>query len=194
MMLYIIAGYIRLYGFNPKFKTKHYVALFFASALITYLLSFTLTILSCKIGACASYVDFFDHRDKVPVLLMTTSLFMIFATLKMNYYRWINVIASATFGVYLIHEQPVVRDFLWLKLFQNAKYQDSVMLIPYSIAVCVIVYTVCTLLDLLRQFTVEKLLVAFINSRFLAILVKPFESAIDVFKNIVFGKEQAEVE
>ena len=81
----------------------------------------------------------------------------------MGYHKWINVIASATFGVYLIHDNNLVRPFLWKTVFHNAYFQDSILLIPYSIAVTAIVYILCTVLDLLRQRVIERPYMQLIN-------------------------------
>ena len=74
----------------------------------------------------------------------------------MNYHKWINLAATATFGVYLIHDNPFMRELLWFKVFENAKYQNSLWLIPYSIAVSLAVYLGGTLIDLARQYAIEK--------------------------------------
>lgn len=76
---------------------------------------------------------------------------------KIKHHRWINIAASATFGVYLIHDNNYMRHFLWIDFFNNANYQDSLLLIPYSIIVVIMVYVSCTAIELLRQYTIEKI-------------------------------------
>ena len=70
---------------------------------------------------------------------------------------------------------------------QNAQYQNSVFLIPYSIIVVAIVYIFCTLVDLLRQQIVEK---PFTNvlDRYSERIARPFERMFNIIKNIIFGK------
>ena len=154
--LYAISGYIRLYGLNPKFGTKFYLALFIISSGLTYLSSVVLTLLADKWSIFEGSATYFYGQEKITTLTVSLSLFLLFATLNMGYHKWINVIASATFGVYLIHDNTLVRKFLWLELFQNANYQESPLLIPYSIGVSLLVYAVCTLIDWLRQLLLER--------------------------------------
>ena len=118
--------------------------------------------------------------------LSALSMFMVFYSIKMGYNKWINVIASATFGVYLIHDNRIVRPFLWQTVFKNASYQDSALIIPYSIAVMLLVYSVCTIIDLIRKATVEKAYVAAVDT-YADTWVRPFKAMVGAVKRFVFG-------
>ena len=133
-----------------------------------------------------SLTTFYYGQVKLPILLISSTLFMAFATLKMRYHQWINVIASATFGVYLIHDHNLVRPFLWLRVFKDAQYQDSLLLIPYSIMAAAMIYAVCTLVDLLRQQTVEKAYMKMVNA-YADSWIRPLKRMCEYFKKIVFG-------
>jgi surface polysaccharide O-acyltransferase-like enzyme len=111
----------------------------------------------------ATHATYFYGQEKITTLLIALCLFMVFATLKMNYSKWINHVASATFGVYLLHDNKFARLLLWIELFNNSQYQESMLLIPYSIIAVTMVYIVCTLIDLLRQQVVEKPLMVMVN-------------------------------
>ena len=65
--------------------------------------------------------------------------------------RRVDRIASAALGVYLIHDHPIVRRWLWTMAFDGARFQSSLLLIPYSLAAAAIVYALCTALELLRK-------------------------------------------
>lgn len=185
--LYCISGYARIHGFNPKFNAKHYLMLFLVIASLTYLSSIAFVILGIKYSIFASHSTYFYGQNKLSVLLISLTLFMTFINIKMKYHKWINVIASATFGVYLIHENGYIRTFLWNDVFKNNQFQESLMLIPYSIICVVVVYVICTIIDLLRQMTFEKIYLKFLNKCTDTIL-KPFIKICDICKNIVFGK------
>ena len=186
--LYAIAGYARIYGFNSKFTSKHYFGFWGVFSILTYATSVIFTIMGSRWNIFSTHATYFYGQEKLSTLLISLSLFMAFATLKMNYHKWINVIASATFGVYLIHDNGIVRPFLWMEVFKNAQYQDSMMLIPYSIVIVIMVYIVCTMIDLLRQKIFERPYMALVN-RYADTCLKPFSYICNLFKNIVFGKE-----
>lgn len=184
--LYAIAGYIRLYGFNRKFTTKIYFLLWGIFSGLTYFSSIVLTILGTKSKLFLTNVTYFYGAEKLSVLLISLTLFMGFATLKMNYHKWINTLASATFGVYLIHDHSIVRDFLWIDIFKNAQYQNSVFLIPYSIIVVLLVYVICTAIDLLRKKLLEKPFMFFVN-KYADYIIKPIVKIVDLCRTIIFG-------
>lgn len=80
-----------------------------------------------------------------------------------RYHKLINVISSATFGGYLIHDHAFVRIVLWENVFKNAAFADEIYLIPYSIFAIVLVFVVCTLLELIRIYVLEKKYIKFID-------------------------------
>lgn len=154
--LYSISGYIRLYGLNHKFTVKHYFVFCIICSVFTYFSSVVFAVLGTRWDVFASYTTYFYGQEKITVVCISLGLFMSFISLNMNYHKWINVLASAAFGVYLIHDHTIIRRFLWIELFENVRYQKSLFLIPYSILVVAAVYMVCTLIDLLRQHFIEK--------------------------------------
>lgn len=185
--LYAISGYIKLYGLNIKFSTKHYFFAFLISMTLTYSSSVALMLLGNKWSFLTNYITYFYGQEKLTVLLISLCLFMCFSTLKMNYHKSINILASATFGVYLIHDNHIIRQLLWIDWFENARYQESLFLIPYSIMVVVVVYIVCSLVDLIRINTIEKPCMKLVK-RYSGKMMEPFERIVTLFKNFIFGK------
>ena len=185
--LYTIAGYIKLYGLNKKFSTKHYSLFFLALLILTYSSSVVIMALGNKWDFFVEYITFFYGQEKLTTLLISLSLFMCFATLKMNYHRSINTWASASFGVYLIHDNYIIRKLLWKDLFKNAQYQESLFLIPYTIIVVIAVYIVCSLLELLRINIIEKPYMKIIK-RYSGKTIAPFRNIAIAVKNFIFGK------
>ena len=111
--LYGIAGYVNLYGGNQKLQSKHYFSLYFMVLIITYTVSTTFLFLGTKKEEWSTHaIDFFEI-ERLPILLMAITLFMGFVTLKMNYHKWINMIASATFGVYVISKFVLLTFYLY---------------------------------------------------------------------------------
>lgn len=103
-----------------------------------------------------------------------------------EFHKWINITASATFGVYLIHDNKIVRSFLWMSLFKNYRYQDSIMIIPYSIGVVAIVYIICTMVDLVRKNLFEKSYMRIID-KYSVSWLKIFREIYNFFERKIFG-------
>ena len=85
----------------------------------------------------------FSHKIKLHFCLFQ---FFYFAFLPL----W-NLIASSTFGVYLIHDNPYIRNYIWKELFKVSSYINSPYLFLYSILITFIVFIVCTFIDLIRR-------------------------------------------
>lgn len=184
--LYGIAGYVNLYGGNQKLQSKHYFSLYFMVLITTYTVSTTFLFLGTKKEEWSTHaIDFFEI-ERLPILLMAITLFMGFVTLKMNYHKWINMIASATFGVYLIHDSSYIRYYLWTNIFKINQYQDSTFLILYSILVVFILYVSCTMIDLIRKKLVEKPYMLFVN-HYTYYFLKSFKIICEMFRKWIFG-------
>ena len=140
--LYCFAGYVRLYA--DDFRNRNYILCGAALIGINFLSAYVLDTL----GQHHNY--FFGMMGPFTVLA-ALCLLIGFRNLNIKYHKDINTIASATFGVYLIHDNIFVRPFIWLEFFRNASFQNSPYLIPYSLAVILIVYSSCTILELLRS-------------------------------------------
>ena len=126
--------------------------------LIFKILGSLLNIEAAFMTLCLVLSLYYRENDMLPLAItvgvtIAAALCLLagFRGLNIPYSKLINTIASATFGVYLIHDSNLVRPFLWLEVFRNASFQDSSYLIPYSVAVILIVYLVCTLLELVRS-------------------------------------------
>lgn len=181
--LYVIAGYAKIYGFNERLKSKHYFFLFLIVLVCSYLISVSFLVLGTKRNELAVHaIDFFG-MERFPILLMAFFLFMTFAKLKIKYNKWINVIASATFGVYLIHDSSYIRYYIWWNIFKINQYQESLFLIPYSILVVFIIYVLCTGIEMVRKVLLERPYIIFVN-KYVNLLINPLNKIYELSNKI----------
>lgn len=161
--LYTISGYIKLHLNNTKLSGKKSILI----ALLFLIIYFSILIIYYFVGLkfpfFAKRVTSFFEMQKLPIVLISIFLFIGFLNLKIKYNKIINLIASATFGVYLIHDNDYIRNFLWNILFKNATFSNNNLLIPYSLFVIVIVFLVCTIIELFRIYVIEKNYLKFVN-------------------------------
>lgn len=163
--LYSLAGYIKLHIKENSIKGSpaNYLLL---SALLT-VLTFLSTVLfdeGIRISLFANYANYYYGMQKLPILAISVLTFIGFSRINIGYSRIINVIASATFGVYLIHDHSSSRPFIWQRVFSCASYSESKFLIPYSLLVIAFIYIACTVIELLRIYLFEKHYMKLINS------------------------------
>ena len=57
--------------------------------------------------------DYFIWQYMVPTFAASLGLFNLFAEWKMPPIRWVNTAAKGALGVYLIHDNPIMRAWLW---------------------------------------------------------------------------------
>lgn len=77
--------------------------------------------------------------------------------MRVSYNKVINKISSATFGVLLIHaNSDATRKFLWKDVFNVSSMYDSKMLIIHAVTTVLIIFAVCTVIELIRIKFIEK--------------------------------------
>lgn len=158
--LYLLIGYIKKYNCLKDTSYKRNL-LISAISFAVYVLSVVLlAIIGHALGdnpTILKHSGYFCRPNTIFTLI--TSLELFIATVKMKPFesKIINKIAGATFGVYLIHDNSLMRPYIWQTIFKCTNFANSPYLILYEICVVLIIYVVCTLIDLLREVTVEKL-------------------------------------
>lgn len=100
---------------------------------------------------------FSNDEFSIGYILSGYMLFFLFYNIRIPYNRYINMLATTTFGVLLIHDSNLFRKTLWLEIIKVPAWSDysPVWFIFYLVFYTVAVFTVCVLIDLLRQL-IEK--------------------------------------
>lgn len=154
--LYALSGYIRLHYPLENIDVKRYIVFILFLLSLTFLTAVIFDYIGLVIPSFAQHSTYFFEMQKLPIVLISILIFLLFLKIDIGSQKIINVVSSATFGVYLIHDNTFVRDFLWITFFKNASFAQSIYLIPYSILVIILVYSVCTLIELMRIYLIEK--------------------------------------
>ena len=149
--LYFVAGYIKLHADN--FGNAKFIWLGILGIALTFASVIILDFIGLKFAKFAKGAAHFYQMLSPNMLFTTVCLLIGFKNLHINtkFTSSINLIAAATFGVYLIHDSSFVGKFLWIDFFKNASYQDSPYLIIYSIGVILLVYVVCTMIEIVSS-------------------------------------------
>lgn len=163
LYLYSISAYVRLYGDNMKITGKVYLLFAIILTILTFFSAVVFDYLGLKFPVFVEHATFFYDMQRLPIVLISLFMFLGFKKMDIGYNKIINLISSATFGVYLIHDNNYVRPFLWHTIFKNATFSESHMLIPYSIAAILIVFMVSTCIELFRIYLIEHNYIKMIN-------------------------------
>ncbi len=147
VFLAFAAGYIKLHtGQDRKYFTR---------GLVCYI-AFSLAILASvyiSVEMGQENINYFLNYNSPLALCSTVSLFVCVKNMPWKETKWddrILQIAGATFGIYLIHDNYLIRYLVW-DTFRASKVALTHWAVIYAAAVGVIVYAACTVLELLRQ-------------------------------------------
>lgn len=110
-----------------------------------------------KLVSVINPLHFVSNANKLFAILLAICLFLLFKQMRISYNKVINKISSATFGVLLIHaNSDAMRSFLWKAVFNVPSMYDSKMLIPHAVTTVLVIFVVCTAIELIRIRLIEK--------------------------------------
>ena len=163
--LYIVAAYVRL---HPIRKRKWGLWTLF-SVLIATASVITCLFLGDKLDKQLAYRFVSDSNTFLAFAIGFCS-FMYFKDLKVKQSRLINTIGGSTFGVLCIHANSnTMRNWLWGTVLNvNSTYILPIFqLTLYSLLSVLMVFIICTSIDLIRKVYIEPKILSFIyNMKF----------------------------
>lgn len=146
IFLFMFAGYIRLHKDESSILqiwNKRAGSFFFLSSFLLFLLSFVIN------GGGLNIVSYFGFYNGPILFLSSVSIFLLFLKQKeTNIIKQIAKISPYLFGIYLIHEHPILKEHLWLYL--NNHITDVTVLNLLFIALAI--FLACLIIEYVRQF------------------------------------------
>lgn len=150
LIMYSVGAYIRLYSL-PLLRSMKYAllcalgsfALMTNSILVIYELD-TVFYRSIEIA-------YWWRPNTVLMVLLSVGIFCVFLQLNVPYSPWINRVASTTFGIYLLHDNKILRNWFWKTFIRLAEQLDTPTLIPQIFAVSAGIFLVGMTIDFARQ-------------------------------------------
>ena len=133
---------IFLFGFIGCF-TLNFIMMLFAGQLDTYSNSF--------IKVIASYIRDSQFNYSTPlVIIQSVCYFLYFETLKIKNKK-INMLASVTLGVYLIHDNTYIRNIIYKIIRIDSGMMLSSSSLIYVLVCALLIFIVCSLIELIRH-------------------------------------------
>lgn len=163
VMFYILGAYLKKHEPSILSKKKNNIIILLTTILIMMTSVIIIDLIKLKIPSLSIPSDYLYGRTKITSILFSISIFLLIKKSKPINIKPINILASATLGVYLIHENPSMINILWNDILHISKYAHSQALIVHMIISVIIIYFVCSIIDIIRQHTIEKLICALYN-------------------------------
>lgn len=144
LFMYILGAYIRLHIKKHDKAKWRYLAVFAGIAVVN-------TVLVLLIP---QYIDASMFNDNPGSVIQGACLLLFFRDLKFKS-RAVNHIALLNLGVYMIHEHPLMRNFIWNNLFSFTNDDSFYTVFPLyvfeALGICALVFISCAVIEQLRR-------------------------------------------
>lgn len=141
---YIIGAFIRLKKFRFLYDNK----------VLSKFVLFSFLFILIYIFSCILHNDIFCRKalkyaglHSLPLLIIAIYIFNFFNNLKIPFNKYINYISSSMFAVYLIHDNNLIRPFLWKYLLHVSTHIYSRYFFLYMIISVMTVFSLCIIID-----------------------------------------------
>ena len=152
-ILYIIAAYFRKYVPTECKYQRYMIWIYLFASLCISGERFAAYYITPYIFGQVQLTSLFYSYNSIMVVAASLSLFQFFRGVKIHsakINKCISIIAPLAMAVYLIHEQDSFRPVLW-DLLHPGMYYDRPWLIFYVILCVIVIFTVCCIIEWIRQ-------------------------------------------
>lgn len=174
--LYFISSYLKLYPLTRDKDTCFWGYMTVLSWSISVSSVVVFSLLQAKYtNSIELSKSYFFVSDSNAILAFTNGItsFMWFKNLRINNSKIINTIAASSFGVLLIHaNSDTMRQWLWKDTIDCVGHYDVSYYWLYAIGCVFAIFSVCTIIDIIRIKTIETPLLNMIETLCLKIFNK----------------------
>lgn len=171
MFIYMLGGYLKIYG-NPFLENKK------INIIAIILIIILLTIIPVEIAEWKKVyeanndgvknilklyllkkgIDIYNFNtiNSAFILILSVSFFSIFKNRKPIRNKILNSISKHTLGVYLMHDNPFIRDLLWKDIIHCNTYIKSKIFILNATVVIPAIFIICLIIDYIVDFVFER--------------------------------------
>ena len=157
IILYLVAGYIRLYGAAAPSRLKIHRGIFLAVICLSVVWVLAANWLGLHNGNALLLLHSNDlPQNSIYIFLASLEMFLCFLSFEPRYNKAVNFAASLAFGVYLFHDNQLIRS-MWQGIFKTSQFIDSPWLPLHALAAICSVYLAGSLIEWLRQLSFGRL-------------------------------------
>lgn len=155
MIMYLLGAYIKKYDVVGKLKSWQSLLGYFINVLLLWLSRCGVEYVM-QLWRDGSWVNrnFIFFKYSSPLLfLCAVFLFLLFASLKIpkGLQKPVAFLAPLSFGVYLLHDNPLIRQYFMIDKFKFLLYEDLWKLLLAVIGIALAIWAVGTAVDFARS-------------------------------------------
>lgn len=149
--LYCLGAYIKINSTDFATHGKRiYLSVYLLCTLLTWGSRYVLQFISrALLGEIVFEKIFFSYLSPT-VVIGATALFLFFINLSIKKGELLKIVAPCTFGVYLIHENPIIRTVLIEGGMSRCSEMPFLSACGYMLLFALVVFAACLLVDFLR--------------------------------------------
>lgn len=153
IVMYMLGAYIRLY-LNRNHRLFFWISIISGILMILSVLSFDMLGYLLKNNIFILKATYFRYYNSILAVIWAASTFIYFIDVKFKS-KLINFISPSVLGIYLIHENDLLKKYIWTGIFPNVNYMNF----PYFHALIKIlcIFIACLIIDLIKRFTISKI-------------------------------------
>ncbi len=154
MVLYMTGGYIRKYDVFGSVKKSRFIIVFFATVAVSAVLKLLVQSYTYHTYGSLKYNTLFYQYNSLNIFICAVALFLFFRKLsfKPAVDRIIAFLAPMTFGVYLIHDNPLIRNYIVKQHLGFLQKLNAPLMMLGILGTAVGIYLVCSAIDLGRLY------------------------------------------
>ena len=153
-MLYLTGAYIRKYGAEIKGTKKQYLFAYIGCVLVTWFSKCGIEIITKRTLGDGGFSSPFISYVSPTILLAAVALLLLFSNVSLNKIaiKMVSFFAPLTFGVYLIHEEPLVRQYMISKRFAIYGGFSPIVMVICVVGTAIGIWLLCSLIDFVRAY------------------------------------------
>lgn len=154
ILVYLIGAYFRLYG-NSFINLKQVK---FGMVSVIVLLIVFIMLARVSNSRLILFANFAKEMNYILIFVLSIFIFLYFKELKIKQSKIINFLAKGSFAVYLIHDNPNLRNLIWKDILKthNFYYSNLEILILHMIFSAFIIYSIGCVIEFIRINLLEK--------------------------------------
>lgn len=156
IMLYLMGAYLRKYPNNFFSKKKYAVSMILISITFIFLSSVVIRLVNLNIMMLPFKTTMLYDRTSVLVIVCALAMVSLAVYSCPFKNKLVNTVGACTFGIYLLHEHPLIKDILWNEWVNNTRYFYSVSFSVRMLLGVIAVYGVCAFVEWLRIIFLSK--------------------------------------
>lgn len=154
LVMYLIGGYLRLY-LKPSESNRRYLwglLLSIASLVLSVIVFDVIGVKTGKTSFIANATWFRSYNSPIAIAISVFSL-LYFSNLSFSN-RFVNTISGSMLGVYLIHNNFILRRYIWKVLSPN--FEHFFNPVGHALIKISLVFSLCVAVDRIRIRTVHR--------------------------------------